>query len=30
VTHLDVNREMIDRALEVMAHVVGVRKVAVG
>ncbi len=30
VTHLDVNREMMDRALEVMAHVVGVRKVAVG
>ncbi len=30
VTHLDVNRQMIDRALEVMARVVGARPVGVG
>ena len=30
VTHLDVNRQMIDRALEVMARVVGAKPVGVG
>lgn len=29
VTHLDVNREMIDRALDVMSHVVGARQPAI-